>query len=79
MLSQLVPNLLFRFDKQTANRASSASQPANQPVDFCLIEDRRYHLEDSSTAGGASQLATGVHTDATRNFRWLPWIPGKVA
>ena len=79
MLDKLVPNLLFTFDKQTANRPSSASQPANQPVDFCVVEDRRYNLKEASVAGAVSQLATGAHTETARNCRWLPWIPGKVS
>ena len=81
MLTRLVPNLLFRFDQQTANRPPAGPQPPNQPYDFVRVEDRRYRLRHPVTVGtqSVSPAVAGRHIHAYRNFKWLPWVLGKVS
>lgn len=81
MLTRLVPNLLFRFDQQYANRPCNDAQPANQPVGFFKVDSRSYRLRHPVNVGGqsVSPAVEGNHIHAYRNFKWLPWIRGKVA
>lgn len=81
MLTKLVPNLLFRFDTQYGNRPATGPQPPNQPFNFVRVEDRRFKLRHPVSVGGqsVSPTAAGNHINPERNFKWLPWILGKVA
>jgi hypothetical protein len=80
MLKRLDPGVLFRIDKQFANRPATAPQPPNQPTDFCLVEDRPYKLRHKrDDDGGICPVEVGTHRHPYRNFRWLPWLPGKVS
>lgn len=81
MLTKLAPNLLFKFDKGYANRPSINGQAVNQPVDFFQVEKRRYRLRHPVTALNqtVSPVVEGIHINPQRNFKWLPWILGKVS
>ena len=82
MLTKLVPNLIFKFDQQYANRPSGNAQPPNQPANCFQVENRNYKLRRHAVAQGTQNVypvETGNHVNPQRNFKWLPWILGKVS
>jgi hypothetical protein len=79
MLTKLVPNFHFSFDQQFANRPSLNPQPINQPGDFFKVEKRRYRLRHAPPGSIVSPAVLGIHINPQRNFKWLPWIRGKVS
>jgi len=82
MLTKLVPNFLFTFDQQQANRTSTNPQPLNQPTNFFQVENRNYKLRQHTIAHGGlnpNPVVAGTHAHPQRNFKWLPWILGKVS
>lgn len=59
------------------------------PTDFALVTAREYALQESVGSGAFNTTRTSAvtpvatpaqaHAKAHRNFRWLPWIKGKVS
>jgi len=82
MLNKLVTGRYL--DLPYFDNTGPAHPGAGSPTDFVLIPIRMYQIEESETEGvlskkTISQVSPGFHAKTHRNFRWLPWIPGKVS
>ncbi len=63
-----------------------ATDGAGSPPGFTLVDGRNYKLAEAEGLGFLNTTRTSVvapalaaHPNAHRNFRWLPWIPGKIS
>ncbi|MCB9524907.1 MAG: hypothetical protein H6702_16225 [Myxococcales bacterium] len=85
MINKLV---VGRFlDLPHFNQQPPVNPDAAFPTDFVCVPDRIYNIRESQTHGNiftgrhkVSQVQAGAHAlKGHRTFRWLPWLPGKVA
>lgn len=83
MLDRLLPGTAFRLNLMEMNRPPAVPHPQDPPG-FIRVEDRRYQLHHphppfppNVTPFGA--IDRGIHPTRARNFRWLPWVEGKVS
>ena len=74
------------LDIPTWNDVPPATDGPGSPAGFTLVDGRNYTLAESEGSGflnttrtSAVAPATMPHPKAHRNFRWLPWIPGKIS
>ena len=67
------------------NNMPPATDGMGSPAGFTLVDGRNYTLAESQGSGflnltrtSAVAPAVAPHSKAHRNFRWLPWVPGKI-
>ena len=85
MLKKLNVGDRFIFGLMNPNRPSSLARRVNDPPDFQIVDPRLYKLRHAranpvaASVPTASPVELGQHADPSRNFQWLPWLPGLVS
>ncbi len=77
MLTKIHTNFLFNKAAMSGCQAPPA-QSTVKPDLFDPVPDRNYHLDATPDAYGVRAVKTGTGPKPEWNFRWLPYVPGRI-